>query len=49
MVSIEEIKADIKRKQIEREEAVRRIHAEIEKKIKAIEDYRRNYRKGLEK
>ena len=41
MVSIEEIRADIKRKQIEREEAVKKIHADIEKKIKAIDDYRK--------
>ena len=45
MVSIEEINADIRRKQIEREEAVKRIHADIAKKIKSIETYLEEHRK----
>jgi hypothetical protein len=49
MLSIEEIRAGIQKKRVEREEAVRRILADIKKKIEAIEDYRKEYRRQFPK
>jgi len=45
MPSIEEIRADIQKKRVEREEAVKRILLDIQKKIDAIKDYGRHYKK----
>lgn len=44
MVSIEEIRAGIQKKRVEREEAVKRILADIQKKKKAIEDYGKEFK-----
>jgi len=49
MPSIEELRAGIQKKRVEREEAVQRILADIQKKRKAIEEYGRKYRKHLTK
>ena len=49
MVSIEEIRAGIQKKRVEREEAVKKILADIQIKKKAIEDYGKKYRKHLAK
>ncbi len=47
MPSIEEIRAGIQKKRVEQEEAVKRMLADIQKKIDAIKDYRKDYRKHL--
>lgn len=45
MPSIEEIRAGIQKMRVEREKAVKGMLADIQKKINAIRDYRKNYRK----
>ena len=45
MPLIEEIMAGIQKKRVEREEAVKRILTDIQKKKKMIEDYREERRK----
>jgi hypothetical protein len=49
MPSVEEIRAGIQKKRVEREEAVKRMLTDIRKKIKAIESYRKSHMKPLPK
>ena len=45
MPSIEELRAGIQQRQAERELAVREMLEDIQKKIKTMEDYRKNFHK----
>ena len=44
MPSVEELRAGIQQRQAERELAVREMLEDIQKKIKVIGDYRKNFR-----
>ena len=44
MPPVEELRAGIQQRQAERELAVREMLEDIQKKIKAIRDYRKNFR-----